>query len=90
LREHGQLGQDAVGDRRVERRLELEQVVRSAGDGSGAAQFRAGLLGGDVDRAADGVAAEQRALRPAQHFEVSRSTSCSADPTERAMYTPST
>ena len=39
-------------------------------DAAAAAEFaELGLLGADQDRAADGVAAEQRALRPAQDLD---------------------
>ena len=63
---HGQ----RVGDRQVEHALEAQRVVIAIlgfASGMDAVQLRLGV--DEVDHAAGGVAAEQRALRAAQHFD---------------------
>ncbi len=44
-------------------------VTVAGGQAGGYARFAAGVAGLDADRARSGVAAKQRALRPAQHFD---------------------
>ena len=56
-------------ERAAQRTLEVDVVVITVGEPRVAAQFL-GRLGGDqVDRAADGIAAVQGALGPAQHLD---------------------
>src|SRR5690606_36861428 len=63
-------GGGGAGDGNVERGEAFEQVVAADAHAGPARELAdLGLAGADQDRAADRVAAEQRALRAAQHLD---------------------
>ncbi len=61
--------QQVVGQRHVHGQLDVASLVCARRRGHASAEFIAGSLRPDTDRAADGVATVGRALRPAQHLD---------------------
>ena len=58
-----------VGDRAGDRTLDVEVLIAARAHGQVRLEVPGGLVGDELDGAAGGVAAEQGALRPAQHLD---------------------
>src|SRR6185369_9274060 len=61
-------GTHGIGKRNIRRRLHVEAVERTARDAALEHELLARIAGHDRDGAADGVTAEERALRALQDF----------------------